>query len=73
MENHEELRAISEVSRRLQEKFPHVRPESVDAVVATVHQQYDGRPIRDFVPVLVERDAAARLASPVHARSHASA
>jgi hypothetical protein len=25
-------------------------------MVAAVHQQYDGSPIRDFIPMLVERE-----------------
>ena len=36
-------------------------PEEVDEVVATYHHGFDGRPIRDFVPILVERKERDRL------------
>ena len=35
----------------------------VDEVVAQYHHEYDGRPIREFVPILVERDALDHLSS----------
>ena len=73
MDNQDELTAMTEVSRRLHEKFPNTPPETIDSMVLALHRQYDGRPIRDFIPVLVERDAAARLKSPAHGREPAPA
>jgi hypothetical protein len=54
---------MTEVSRRLRAKFPDTRAEVIDATVAELHREFDGDPIRDFVPVLVERQAVERLAS----------
>ena len=61
MESREELQAVLEVRDRLQQKFSHVRAAEVARTVAGVHHEFDGHPIRDFVPVLVERAAADRL------------
>lgn len=52
----EEFRSIEQVTERLRGRFPELQPETVRSVVDTVHHQYDGRPIREFVPVLVERE-----------------
>ena len=41
---------------RLRGRFPDAPPESIKKVVDEVHHQFDGRPIRDFIPVLVERE-----------------
>jgi hypothetical protein len=51
----EETRALSQVTERMQTRFPDARADAVRFLVTYVHHQYDGRPIRDFVPVLVER------------------
>lgn len=56
-----EAREIDEVIERLQAKFPTVAEADIRAVVEEEHQAFDGRPIRDFVPVFVERAAAERL------------
>ena len=52
---------MSEVTRRLLARFPDARPEVVDALVNDLHHEFDGDPIRDFIPVLVERQAVERL------------
>ncbi|GHD62373.1 hypothetical protein GCM10010317_057380 [Streptomyces mirabilis] len=36
-------------------------PEQVEAAVATAHAAFSDRPVRDFVPVLVERKARTLL------------
>ncbi|PBD01832.1 hypothetical protein BX281_10024 [Streptomyces sp. Ag82_O1-15] len=36
-------------------------PEQVEAAVAKAHTAFSERPVRDFVPVLVERKARAHL------------
>jgi hypothetical protein len=61
MEPREELHAVLEVRARLQQKFSHVQAAEVARTVDEVHHEFDGHPIRDFVPVLVERFAADRL------------
>lgn len=58
-----ESRAIDEVIDRLQARFPHVPRERIREVVSVEHAAFAGRPIRDFVPVFVERGAADKLRS----------
>jgi hypothetical protein len=56
-----EDQAVSQVVDRLVEKFPD-RPRSViEDVVTSERHLLDGKPIRDYVPVLVEHGAKARL------------
>lgn len=56
-----ESREIDEVIERLRERFPSADVDRIREIVAEEHRAFDGRPIRDFVPVFVERSAAARL------------
>jgi hypothetical protein len=64
----DETRAVNEVSERLVASFPEVAPHVVKHTVHTSHEQFEGSPIRDFVPVLVERMAKSNLTteSPTH-------
>jgi hypothetical protein len=57
-----EQTAIGEVIERLTHKHPTVSPLTVADVVQKVHAKFDGRPVRDFVPLFVERNANAELA-----------
>ena len=59
-----EAREIDEVIVRLREKFPSITEERIRDVVAEEHRAFAGRPIRDFVPVFVERAAIERLRRP---------
>jgi hypothetical protein len=54
--------AIGEVVERLTRKHSAVSPEMVADVVHKMHVKFDGRPVRDFVPLFVERNASAELA-----------
>jgi anti-anti-sigma factor len=58
----DEDRAVAEVADRLQKRFPLHSPDVVRETVAEFHHQYDGSRIRDYIPVLVEREARDRLA-----------
>jgi hypothetical protein len=58
----DEQQAIEDVVTRLIERFPGSDAQRVQAVVVEEHHRLEGRPIRDFVPVLVERAARQRLA-----------
>ena len=53
----DETRAIADVSHRLVTSFPGVAPDVIEHSVHASHEQFVGSPIRDFVPVLVERMA----------------
>lgn len=59
-----ESREIDEVIERLRERFPTVEEDRIRGVVHEEHRAFDGRPIRDFVPVFVERAAVERLRRP---------
>ena len=50
-----EADALRKVTERLRTQFPELPEARVDAIVQGRYEQFDGRPIRDFVPVLVER------------------
>ncbi len=56
-----EATALAEVKRRLMQEFPHVAPADVDAAVAAGHARFENRPIRDFIPLFVEKHARQRL------------
>ncbi|MFF3763963.1 three-helix bundle dimerization domain-containing protein [Streptomyces sp. NPDC001922] len=57
-----EKEAIRAVVERLTEAYGTTRtPEEVEATVAEAYASFKDRPVRDFVPVLVERKARAAL------------
>ncbi|NYD99715.1 hypothetical protein BJY21_000900 [Kineosphaera limosa] len=55
-----EQAAVEHVVDRLQERYEGVPTEIVETVVRRAHAEFDG-PIRDFVPLLVEKAARGRL------------
>ena len=57
-----EAEAMSRVVRRLQQQFPKLPDEAIEHAVYGHYDQFDGRPVRDFVPILVERAAQQQLA-----------
>lgn len=52
-----EQQIIDGVADRLTRKYPSVSGETVTAVVRDVHARFAGRPVREYVPLLVERFA----------------
>jgi len=61
MDRSDEDRAIGEVIDRLAKQFPGVSAEHVAQVVGESRPEFEDVPIRDFVPLFVERGAKARL------------
>lgn len=61
MDRSDEERAIGEVIDRLAKQFPRVSAETVAQAVNQSRPEFDEVPIRDFVPLFVERGAKARL------------
>jgi hypothetical protein len=57
-----EWTAIQQVVDRLKLSYPTVPPDRVTTVVHHNHARFDGRPVRDFVPLFVERGARNELA-----------
>ena len=60
-DNHEED-AVEEVCQRLVVRFPTIPPATVRATVQEVHANLNG-PVRNYVPLLVERGARDRLSA----------
>lgn len=67
----EEIRALDDLADRLLGRFPDAEPEGIKELVARVHHQYDGSPIRDFIPVLVEREVVEHFRVPAQAQRRA--
>ncbi|GAB3083164.1 three-helix bundle dimerization domain-containing protein [Pedococcus soli] len=55
-----EASALEQVVSQLVSKFPSVDPETVRTVVDEVYRTFDG-PVRDYVPLLVQRVSTDRL------------
>lgn len=56
-----EPEALMAVVDRLAQRFPDEQRSVIEEIVAEEHGLLDGGPIRDYVPVLVERAAKIRL------------
>lgn len=57
----DERRAVEDITARLAVEFSQTPRERVSAIVGQAHHELDGTPIRDFVAILVERQARERL------------
>ncbi len=57
----DEPQAIAELTERLERRFPGVPAEAVRSTVDAAYREFSGHPVRDFVPVLVERQARQTL------------
>lgn len=56
-----EWSAIEQLVDRLRNTYPHVPADTVATVVHHTHAKFDGHPVRDFVPLFVERAAKEQL------------
>ena len=63
MAENKEAPLIAHAERRLISKYSHVLPEEVAAIVQSEVARFAHSPIREFVPLLIERHATARLAT----------
>lgn len=57
-----EQQIIDQLAERLAILFAEVEGAYVARVVREEYARFDGRPIRDFIPLLVERKAKSELA-----------
>jgi hypothetical protein len=57
-----EQQIIDQLSQRLAGEHAQVEPAHVTRVVHEEYARFDGRPIRDFIPRFVERNATKELA-----------
>jgi hypothetical protein len=56
-----EWTAITEVVNRLRQSYPDIAASAVEAAVHQNHARFDGRRVREFVPLFVERGARREL------------
>lgn len=56
-----EQTVIDQVVERLADTYPSIEAATVSSVVYDIHARYDGRPLRDYVPLFVERNARTEL------------
>lgn len=57
MDPAEEKRHVAALVERLTEMFPELAPTTVEETVTSVHRDLGDAPVRDYVPLLVEREA----------------
>lgn len=53
---------IARVVDRLAARYPSVPAQTVAEITGSMRQRFDGHPIRDYVPLLVERRATEAIA-----------
>ena len=56
-----EHEALARLIERLKGQFPHLPAGHVERLVHSQHADFNDRPVRDFVPILVERAVRTRL------------
>ena len=56
-----EQTVIDQIVTRLTSRYPTTSESTVVTVVHDVHARYEGRPLRDYVPLFVERNAKSAL------------
>jgi hypothetical protein len=59
-----EQAAMAALEQRLSSKFADLPPDRIAAAVQGARARFERSPIRDFVPLLVERRARAELSTP---------
>ncbi len=52
---------IDQVVDRLTSRYPTIEASTVSSVVQNIYARYDDRPLRDYVPLFVERNARTEL------------
>lgn len=58
---HSETRALTDIIDRLTTRFPLHSRATVAEIVSDAHRGYDDSDLRDFIPLLVEREASRKL------------
>ena len=56
-----EQTVIDKLVDRLSEGYPAIEPATVASVIRDVHARYEGRPLREYIPLFVERNAKYEL------------
>ena len=58
---HDEARDIERLIGRIQADFPDTPAETVRDAVMDAYREFAGRPIREFIPIFVEREVHTRF------------
>jgi hypothetical protein len=61
MTEDDEAKSIDRVVIELGERFPGVPKPVVERLVAERYRQFEGAPVRDYIPVMVKRSAKESL------------
>jgi hypothetical protein len=56
-----EQTVIEQVVARMTSRYPAISESTVAGIVRDVHSRFEGRPLRDYIPLLVERTAKSEL------------
>jgi hypothetical protein len=56
--------ALADIHRRLAAEFPHATPDDLSAAIKHAYAHFSTSPIRDFIPLLVEKRARRQLVGP---------
>ncbi|HWU31538.1 MAG TPA: hypothetical protein VN108_01620 [Marmoricola sp.] len=56
-----EVRALDQVRDRLEKQYPETSHENVELAIAVAYESLRNARIREFIPVLVEREAKDKL------------
>jgi hypothetical protein len=59
-----EQQIIDQLAGRLTAAYQHLDPTTMNRVVREEFARFEGRPIREFIPLFVERNAKAELSKP---------
>jgi hypothetical protein len=57
-----EQQIVDHLTQRLAVAYPDIEPDEVARTVSEEFGRFDGRPVRDFIPLFVEKHAMSRLA-----------
>lgn len=57
----DESKAIEEITDRLKERFPDMSRDAIVEAIGFAQSSFDDAKVRDFVPVLIEKEAKKRL------------
>lgn len=61
MSDPDETKSIDTVIAALEQRFPQLPRPEIEEIVGQRYHQFDGAPVRDYIPVLVQRSAKERL------------
>jgi len=53
--------AVALVTSRLHDRFPLIQPAVIEQIVTEIYVGYDGCRLREFIPLLVERESRDRV------------